>query len=130
MRFSKTLASATAVAALALAGGAALPVAAQSLDGGAEVETPDYSDAQLQAFAETALQVAQVRDDYAQQLEMAEGEAEQQELIDEGNAAMLDVVEESPNISLDDYLEIGEAAAADPELGERIAMMINEMEAN
>lgn len=127
MRFSKTLASATAVAALALAGGAALPVAAQSLDGGAEVETADYSDAQLQAFAETALQVADVRDDYAQQLEMTEGEAEQQELIDEGNAAMLDVVENAQGITLDEYLEIGEAAAADPELGEQIAMMINEM---
>ena len=130
MRFSKTLASATAVAALALAGGAALPVAAQTLDGGAEVETADYSDAQLEAFAETALQVAQVRDDYAQQLEMAESEAEQQELIDDGNAAMLDVVENSAGITLDEYLEIGEAAAADPELGERIAMMINEMEGN
>lgn len=127
MRFSKTLATATAVAALALAGGAALPVAAQTLDGGAEVETADYSDAQLQAFAETALQVAEVRDDYAQQLEMTEGEADQQELIDEGNAAMLDVVENAQGITLDEYLEIGEAAAADPELGEQIAMMINEM---
>ena len=116
MRFSKTLATATATAALALA--TALPAVAQDAE---------YSDEQIEAFAEAALDVAEIRDAYAADLAAVESEEEQQALVDEGNEAMIGAIEESPNIPLDDYLEIGEAAAENPELGEQIAAMINEM---
>ena len=116
MRFSKTLATATATAALALA--TALPAVAQDAE---------YSDEQIEAFAEAALDVAEIRDAYAADLAAVESEEEQQALVDEGNEAMIGAIEESPNITLDEYLEIGEAAAENPKLGEQIAAMINEM---
>ncbi len=116
MRFSKTVATTTAAAALALA--TALPATAQDAE---------YTDEQIEAFAEAALDVAEIRDAYAADLAAVESEEEQQALVDEGNEAMIAAIEDSPSISLDEYLEIGEAAAEDPELGEQIAAVINEM---
>lgn len=125
--------AATAVAAgLALAGAAALPAAAQD-DAPEAPEAPeaaapaDFSDSQLEAFAQAAVDVAEIRDQYAMELNEIEDQAEQEQLVEEGNAAMLAAVEDNPDITLDEYLEIGEAAAADPELGERISTMIQDM---
>lgn len=122
--------AATAVAAgLALAGAAALPAAAQDdAPEAPEAAAPaDFSDSQLEAFAQAAVDVAEIRDQYAMELNEIEDQAEQEQLVEEGNAAMLAAVEDNPDITLDEYLEIGEAAAADPELGERISTMIQHM---
>jgi hypothetical protein len=40
--------------------------------------------------------------------------------IQEADAAILDVVDATPDISIDEYIAIGEAAAADPDLAARI----------
>jgi len=123
--FSKPLTAAAVATSLAFGSAFALPLAAQP----AEMETAPaaYSDESIAAFAQVALEVAAIRDQYAMALAATESETEQQQIVEEGNAAMLAAVEESPAITLDEYLEIGEAAAVDPELGERIAMVIEEM---
>jgi hypothetical protein len=127
MQIFKPFAATAVAAGLALAGGAAIPAAAQ--DAPEAVAPAEFSDAQLEAFAQAAVDVAEIRDEYAMALnEVAEDdEAAQEQLVEEGNAAMLAAVEDNPAITLDEYLEIGEAAAADPELGERISMLIQDM---
>lgn len=129
MQIFKPFAATAVAAGLAFAGGAALPVAAQ--EGAPEAVAPaEFSDAQLEAFAQAAVDVAEIRDEYAMalnELDPEQDQAEQEQLVEEGNAAMLAAVEDNPDISLDEYLEIGEAAAADPELGERISMLIQDM---
>lgn len=121
MRFPRPLTAVALAAGLALSPVAVLPAFSQA------AEAQSFSDADLTAFAEVAIEVAQIRDAYAARLAEAASDAEQQEIVAEGNAAMLTAVEESPQISLDLYLEIGEAAASDPELNDRLVMLINEM---
>lgn len=121
MRYSQPLTAIALAAGLAFSPVLVAPVAAQ------QAQAQSYSETELAAFAEVAIQVAQIRNSYAEQLAAAASEAEQEEIVAEGNAAMLAAVEEAPQITLDRYLEIGEAAAADPELSDRLAMMINEM---
>ena len=114
-------------AGLAMAVALAAPVVAQ--DGAIEAPmapATSFSESEIDAFVDVALQVAAIRDDYALALQEAADEAEQQEIIQQGNAAMLAVVEEAPEITVEDYITIGEAAAADPELGQRIVMLMEE----
>ena len=106
----------TAAAALALA--TALPATAQDAA---------YTDEQIEAFAQAAVDVADIRDAYAADLAAVESEEEQQALVDEGNEAMIAAIEDAPNITVDEYLEIGEAAAEDPELGNQVAHAVNEL---
>jgi len=117
----KLVAAATAFG-LALA---AAPVMAQS--DSVPVTGAAFSDSQLAAFAGAAIEVAGIRDSYSAALQQVETEAEGQALIDEGNAAMVSAVEDAPGITLEDYISIGEAAAADPELSQRIALLIEGM---
>ncbi len=88
------------------------------------VSADEITEAQLEAFADAAMRVAEIRDEYQAALAQAESEAEQQELVAEGNNAMLTAVEDAPGITIEEYIIIGEAAAANPELGDRLAMMI------
>lgn len=117
--------SALGLAAAMAFGGAALPAAAQTT---APVPAPapsaNFSDQQLEAFVAAALRVAEIRDQYTAELAEVEGDEEQQALIAEGNAEMLAAVESADGITVEEYITIGEAAAVDPELGQRIAMMV------
>jgi len=115
--------------ALMLASGVVLaamaaPAAAQMEGAPPPAVAADFTDSQLEAFADAALRVAEIRDEYQIALAEAESEAEQEELVTEGNGAMLAAVEDAPGITIEEYIIIGEAAAADPELGERLAMLI------
>lgn len=118
------------LAAVLALGGATLPAFAQS-QAPAQPPAPtatsaDFSEGQLEAFVAAAMKVAEIRDQYTTALAEVTDEQAQQELIAEGNAEMLAAVEESEDITVEDYILIGEAAAADPELGQRIAMMVEE----
>ncbi len=93
---------------------------------GAEAGAP-VSEDELSAFARATLAMSEVRDAYIQRIEAAADEAEQQELIEEGNAAMLTAVEDEPGMTMERYFEISEAAQADPDLNERIMMQIDAM---
>ena len=110
--------------ATGLAAGMLAPVSAVAQQ--APAEAADFSQQSIEAFVEAALRVAEIRDDYTAALQTADSEAEQDRLIHEGNSAMLAAVEETPNITVEEYITIGEAAAVDPELGQRIAMLIEQ----
>lgn len=124
IRWGAPLGALGLAAALAL-GGAVLPAGAQTSEAPlAPAPSTDFTEAQLEAFVAAALRVADVRDQYTAELAEIEDEEAQQALIAEGNAEMLAAVEDADGITVEEYITIGEAAAADPELGQRIAMMV------
>ncbi|MFD1913908.1 DUF4168 domain-containing protein [Halodurantibacterium flavum] len=140
MQFTKTLSSA-AVALGFTAGGFALPALAQDAplapEAQAPVEAPlapeaqagtAYTNEALTAFVQAALAVNEVDQRYQAQVMEAQDPAVQQELIESANAEMIQAVEETPGITLEEYMEIGQAAEADPELNARLIAMVQEVQ--
>lgn len=126
MTFGKTLATALVLgSATALGSGVALTTQASAQT--AAPMTEEVSDAELTAFAQATLTMAEVREQYIAQIGAAETEAEQQALIEEGNAAMIGVLDDVTDITPERYFEINEAAQADADLNERIVMLLQEM---
>ncbi|MCC5963459.1 MAG: DUF4168 domain-containing protein [Rhodobacteraceae bacterium] len=77
-------------------------------------------EAMVDAFITAALAVAETREQYMAQLEATTDEEEQMAIVQEADAAILQVVEESPDITVDEYIAIGEAASQDPDLAAEI----------
>ncbi|MCC5985811.1 MAG: DUF4168 domain-containing protein [Rhodobacteraceae bacterium] len=117
MAFTRTLAPAALAIGMAFGGIGATPALAQSAPPGAELIEQEEK---LDAFIDAAMAVADVRDAYLQSLESAESEDEQNRIIEEANTAILTAVEETPGITVDEYIAIGDAAAADPALNEML----------
>jgi len=82
----------------------------------------DFSDAQLQQFADASKEIAVLSQDYTQRLQAAEGEEAQQEVRMEANEEMVKVVEES-GLDVDTFNAIGQAIQQDPELMQRVQEM-------
>ncbi|NYS24090.1 DUF4168 domain-containing protein [Rhodobacteraceae bacterium 2376] len=113
MAFKSTLAPAAVALGMAMGSLGALPAAAQAEASGAEMIEQEQK---LDAFIDAAMAVAEVRDAYLATLQDAESEDEQNQIIEAANTAILEAVEETPGITVDEYIAIGDAAAADPEL--------------
>lgn len=130
MTMSKTFTMAATTCGLALAPLiAAAPVLAQDTDAATQAET-QYSDEMLSAFVVAALDVADLRQTYQARLEAAPTPEEQQAIVDEANNEILGVVESAEGITVEEYIEIGQIAAADPALNARIIdLMQDEMPA-
>lgn len=131
MTFTQRLARPAFAATLALGTALAAPVAltaqtAQPVEPGPEAEV-EVGDSELAAFARAALAVSELREAYVERLSAIESEAEQEEVIEEGNMAMLEVIEEEPGMSVERFFEINAAAQADPQLNDRIVMLLQEM---
>ena len=117
MAFTRTLAPAALAIGVALGALGAQPTLAQAEPSGAElIEQTE----KLDAFIDAAVAVADVRDAYLENLQQAQSEEEQNRIIGEANDAILAAVEETPGITVDEYIAIGDAAAADPVLNERL----------
>ena len=127
MKLNRLLSSTALAAALAAAPFFATPAMAQM-----EMEQPEMQmtveDSQIDAFIEAAVAVAETRETYLSQLEETTDEAEQMELVQAADAAILQTVEDSPNITVDEYIAIGEAATMDPELAARIEARFAEVQ--
>jgi len=78
------------------------------------------SDDLLSAFVSAAINVSEVSASYRQQIDMAEDEATRQRLREEQTAAMVEAVEQTNGITVEEYVAIGEAAQADASLNQRI----------
>lgn len=124
---SKATAAAT-VAALTLA----TPLAAQDPNSvtTAEDETMQeqmvLTEEKLESFVDAALDVQGVTEDFAPRAEAAETDAERQALAEEANTAIRDVIDETPGITVEEYVAIGQAAQQNPELAQRITVMAQE----
>lgn len=117
MSFKKFLAS-TALAATMATAPVMVPMAMaqDQIDGAAIAAESDMVD----AFIEAALAVNEVREGYMAQIEAEADQEAQMEMLEAADAAMLQAVEETPGITLDEYIAIANAAAEDPDLAAEI----------
>ena len=123
MTLNRLLTTTALMAALAVTPFVAPQAEAQVQSEGTEIVTDD---AMIDAFIEAALAVAETRQGYLAQLEATTDEAEQMAIVQEADAAILSVVEAAEGITVDEYIAIGDAAAADPELAARIEARFTE----
>ncbi len=98
--------------------GAVTPALAQSDT--PEAAQTEFSDSKLDAFVVALAEVDAVRQTYVPQIQAAEDEAEQRELIQVANVAITDTIDATPDISVDEYVAIAELAQQDAALNQRI----------
>lgn len=117
MSLKKFLAS-TALAATMATAPVMVPMAMaqDQIDGAAIASESEMVD----AFIAAALAVNEVRESYMAQIEAEADQNAQMEMLEAADAAMLQAVEETPGITLDEYIAIANAAAEDPELAAQI----------
>lgn len=84
----------------------------------------DFSDEQLQQFADASQEIAVISQEYTERLQAAEDESSQQEVRMEANDRMVEVVEGS-GLDVDTFNAIGQAIQQDPELMQRVQEMAN-----
>lgn len=126
-----TIAIATAVALSApfATGGAAIAQTEAPTAPMEQQQAPaaqDFSDETLRSFAIAFLEVDQINRTYTPQLEQAEGTEQQQEIQQRASAEMVEAVEGSDGISVQEYTSIMQAAQASPELAQKLTEYIGE----
>ncbi|WP_209427338.1 DUF4168 domain-containing protein [Pararhodobacter sp. SW119] len=124
LKRNRLAATMTAVS-LALAAPLALPAMAQNAPQTAPQEAPaapmmTVDEAQLDAFVAALRTVDQMEQEYTETLQQAETDEQRQEIVSEANTAMAEAIENTPGMTLDDYVSILQAAQADPALSARI----------
>ncbi|MCL7929500.1 DUF4168 domain-containing protein [Halomonas llamarensis] len=82
----------------------------------------DFSDNQLQQFADASKEIAVVSQEYTQRLQSAEGEQAQQEVRSEANDKMIEIVEDS-GLDVDTFNAIGQAIQQNPDMMQRVQEM-------
>jgi len=85
----------------------------------AEQPAASYTDAELQSFAEAALEVKRIKETYMPKLEAAANAEEQKQVKNAASKEMVHAVEQR-GFSVDKYQEILVAALTNPELAQRL----------
>ncbi len=101
----------------AFAQGASEPQATQPIQGTAPAA---ISDKKIEAFAVAYLQVDKVRRDYAAKIGAEKDATAKQKLQNEANKQMINAVEKSPDMSLEEYKSIITAAQTNPEVAQKV----------
>lgn len=114
-------------AALLTAGLISVPAMAQQDPAATGAQTQataqDFSDEQLQQFADTSQEIAMISQEYTQRLQEAgDDQQAQQEIRMEANDEMVSTVEES-GMDVETFNAIGQAIQQDPELMQRVQAM-------
>ncbi|MBB3656707.1 hypothetical protein FHX15_001935 [Rhizobium sp. BK650] len=78
------------------------------------------SDQKIEAFAVAYLQVDKVRQEYSAKIGATKDEAAKQKLQEEAKKQMVDTVEASNGISVEEYSSILTAAQSDPALAKKV----------
>lgn len=137
MNVTKTLLP--GLAALAFGLGAALGVANAQDDAMPEpapqvempaAAAPDVSDEKLKSFAVAFLEVSRITQTYQPQLQAAASPEDEQRIRQQAGTEMIQAVDSSEGISVDEYNIIIQAAQVDPELAQRINGHITEAAAD
>ncbi len=139
MTYSNIFFRRIAASAVVLGIGLSAPAFAQTADAPAqepvtgaapaEAEQAAISDEKLEAFVAAVSDVRDIGMDYSAQLQgVPEGE-KRQELVQEAEARMVEAVENTPNLTIEEYQQIGARAQQDEALGKRIAAIISDMPA-
>lgn len=124
MPIRTTLKATTTAFALAVA---AAPVTVLTAQSAAAQEAASYSAEELDIFAEALLQVAHVRQKYTAMMQSAETGDQQAAIVEEANAEITRVIEDTDGITIDRYTEIAQAANEDQGLNQRIIKRVQSM---
>lgn len=90
------------------------------------IETPDVDAEKLQSFAVAFVEVERIKQEYTQRLQQAGSDTEQQQIQNEAGERMLQAVENTDGISVNEYNQIIRSAQADPELAQRLSDAIGQ----
>jgi len=101
----------------AFAQGAAEPQGTQPMQGTVPAA---ISDQKIEAFAVAYLQVDKVRQDYAAKIGAEKDAVNKQKLQNEANQQMINAVEKSPGMSLDEYKTVITAAQTNPDVAKKV----------
>jgi len=91
----------------------------QGQSGGTGAAAP-VSDQKLEAFAVAYLQVDKVRQQYSAKIDATKDQAAKQRLQEEAKKQMVDTVQASNDISVEEYSSILTAAQSDPALAKKV----------
>ncbi|SCB61907.1 protein of unknown function [Rhizobium aethiopicum] len=91
----------------------------QGQSGGSGAAAP-VSDQKLEAFAVAYVQVDKVRQQYSAKIDATQDQAAKQKLQDEAQKQMVETVQSSPDISVEEYSSILTAAQSDPALAKKV----------
>lgn len=83
-----------------------------------------FDDEKLEAFASAVVEVEEIRANYAAPFQEAESDAQRAEINQQAAQEMTQAIEEAPNITLDEYNAVIQAAQQDPDLATRINQLI------
>ncbi|WP_163649236.1 DUF4168 domain-containing protein [Modicisalibacter sp. 'Wilcox'] len=118
-------------ATLLTAGMISAPAMAQDTGGQAQQQTQqaaptaqDFTDEQLQQFADASQQIAAISQKYTQKLQGTDDQSKQQAIRKEANDKMVSVVQDS-GLTVETFNAIGQAIQQDPELMKRVQGMAN-----
>jgi len=117
-------------AAMMTTGLVSAPVMAQdAADSGSQAQAPaqDFSDEQLQQFADASQDIASISQDYTEQLQNASDEGEQQKIRQQANDEMVQAVQDS-GMSVEQFNSIGQAIQQDPALMQRVQGMVQQQQ--
>lgn len=122
----RMIAAVLAAAVMAIgAAGVAGPAVAQ------EAETAEFSEQKLQAYAEAAIEVTNVIEEWQPRIQAARqdgDEAHAEELIQEANADLIATIQDADGISFEEYQDISVAAQQDPQLHERLSDKVQQLQ--
>lgn len=113
-----------AVFSLSLAG-APVVASAQDADG------MEFSDQQLQAYAEAAIAVTSVIEEWQPRIQDARAEGDEdraESLIEEANADLVSTIQAADGITLEEYQQISLAARNDQDLYEKLSDRIEHLQ--
>lgn len=125
MLTNTTLKATTTAIALALA---SAPMVAITAQGAAAQSAESYSSEELDIFTNALLEVAEVRQKYTPMLQGAETQDEEAAIVQEANAEIMQVIEDTDGITVDRYTEIAQAANEDQELNQRIIERVQSLD--
>ena len=86
----------------------------------------DFSDTKLESFVVAAMAVDQKIQEWNPRIQAAQSEEEATKLREQASAEMIESIDQTEGISVDEYQQIGQAAQNDPALAARITEIYDE----
>jgi hypothetical protein len=116
----------SAVTALAFALGPVAPALAQETAPPAEAEAV-LPDALLTSFVTAVLEINTIAETYRPRIEGTEDPSARARLEEEAQSAMVDAIEQNEGITVEEYLQISQAARTDQGINAQVMQRLQEM---
>ena len=95
---------------------------------GAAQAQEQYDQQTLESFVVAALEVNRLVEEWTPRIQAAPSESEAAEMREEANNQLVEAINQTSDITIDEYREISAAAQADPQLMARISEIIEDMQ--